>query len=48
MSGTGATVVAQEPAAGTRVARGSVVTLTFRYTDDSDDVGIDVPVPEEQ
>lgn len=48
MSGTGATVVAQEPAAGTKVARGSVVTLTFRYTDDSDDVGMDVPVPEEQ
>ena len=37
LSGSGATVVAQEPAAGTEVEAGSVITVTFRYTDLTDD-----------
>ena len=36
LSGTGATVVSQSPAAGSVVARGEVVTVTFRYLDDED------------
>ncbi len=36
LSGTGATVVAQSPAAGTKLARGEVVTVTFRYLDDKE------------
>ena len=36
LSGTGATVVSQSPAAGTVVAKGEVVTVTFRYLDDED------------
>jgi stage V sporulation protein D (sporulation-specific penicillin-binding protein) len=36
LSGTGATVVSQSPAAGTVVSRGEVVTVTFRYLDDED------------
>ena len=36
LSGTGATVVTQSPAAGTVVARGEVVTVTFRYLDDEE------------
>lgn len=36
LSGTGATVVAQSPAAGTVVAPGEVVTVTFRYLDDEE------------
>lgn len=37
LSGTGAVVVAQSPAAGEEAAEGTVVTVTFRYLDDSDD-----------
>lgn len=36
LSGTGATVVSQTPAAGTVVAKGDVVTVTFRYLDDEE------------
>lgn len=36
LSGTGATVVAQSPAAGTKVAPGEVVTVTFRYMEDEE------------
>ena len=36
LSGTGATVVAQSPAAGSAVAKGEVVTVTFRYLEDED------------
>lgn len=36
MSGTGAVVVEQSPAAGTTVEKGSVVNVTFRYLDDED------------
>lgn len=36
LSGTGATVVSQSPAAGTVVARGEVVTVTFRYLNDEE------------
>ena len=36
LSGTGATVVAQSPSAGSVVAEGEVVTVTFRYLDDED------------
>ena len=36
LSGTGAVVVSQFPEAGTVAEEGSVVTLTFRYLDDSD------------
>lgn len=37
LSGSGATVVAQSPAAGTEVEAGTVITVTFRYTDLTDD-----------
>ena len=37
LSGTGAVVVAQSPAAGEQVPEGTVVTLTFRYISDNDD-----------
>ncbi len=37
LSGTGAVVVAQSPAAGTVVPEGTVVTVTFRYLDVKDD-----------
>ncbi len=37
LSGTGAVVVDQYPAAGTVLEEGSVVTLTFRYLNESDD-----------
>lgn len=49
LSGTGATVVAQSPAAGEAVPRGTVVTVTFRYLDDEDFVDDDVfsELPEE-
>lgn len=36
MSGTGAVVVEQFPAAGTEVERGAVIEVTFRYLDDTD------------
>ena len=36
MSGTGAVVVEQFPAAGTEVEVGSVIEVTFRYLDDMD------------
>lgn len=36
MSGKGAVVVEQSPAAGTEVEEGSVVNVTFRYLDDDD------------
>ncbi len=36
MSGTGAVVVEQYPAAGTEVEIGSVIEVTFRYLDDKD------------
>lgn len=36
-SGTGAVVIEQYPAAGTLATKGSIVTLTFRYTNISDD-----------
>ena len=36
LSGTGATVVSQSPAAGTVVAPGEVVTVTFRYLNDTE------------
>lgn len=39
MSGTGAVVVEQFPAAGTEVERGAVIEVTFRYLDDSDYIG---------
>lgn len=45
LSGTGAVVVSQEPAAGTKVSRGSVVTVTFRYVSDTDDASVDARVP---
>ncbi len=37
LSGTGAVVVSQSPAAGTVVSEGTVVTVTFRYLDEKDD-----------
>lgn len=37
LNGTGAVVVAQSPAAGEVVIEGTVVTLTFRYLDETDD-----------
>ena len=43
LSGTEATVVSQSPAAGSVVARGEVVTVTFRYLDD-EDIAPGVPV----
>ncbi len=36
LSGTGAVVVSQSPAAGTEAEEGSVITVTFRYLDDTD------------
>lgn len=39
MSGTGAVVVEQYPAAGTEVEWGSVIEVTFRYLDDADYIG---------
>lgn len=42
LSGKGATVIEQSPAAGTRVPEGTVVTVTFRYLDDEDFVDDDV------
>ena len=36
LSGTGAVVVSQSPAAGEVVPEGAVVTVTFRYMDESD------------
>lgn len=37
LSGVGAVVVSQSPEAGTKAEEGSVVTVTFRYVNDSDD-----------
>ena len=37
LSGTGAVVIEQSPAAGESVPEGTVVTLTFRYISDNDD-----------
>lgn len=37
LSGTGAVVVSQSPAAGESVPEGTVITLTFRYISDNDD-----------
>lgn len=37
LSGTGAVVVNQSPAAGEKVQEGTIVTLTFRYVSDNDD-----------
>ena len=34
LSGTGAVAVSQYPAAGTKIARGDVVTITMRYLDE--------------
>ena len=42
MSGTGATAVSQSHEAGSTVPRGTVVTVTFRYLDDTDDTSNDV------
>lgn len=39
LSGTGATVIEQFPAAGTLVPKGTVVTVTFRHLDGDDAVG---------
>ena len=36
MSGKGAVVIEQSPAAGEVVEEGSVVNVTFRYLDDDD------------
>jgi beta-lactam-binding protein with PASTA domain len=36
LSGTGAVVVSQSPAAGELVPEGTVVTVTFRYLDETD------------
>ena len=36
LSGTGATVISQSIPAGTEVARGTVIEVTFRYLDDED------------
>ena len=37
LSGTGARVYSQSVPAGTKVAKGTVVTVTFRYTDEDDE-----------
>lgn len=37
LSGAGAVVISQYPAAGTAVPAGTVVTVTFRYLDETDD-----------